>query len=529
MTEPLSKKDRAAHRSEPNAIRLHPLDDCAVVLRTIEAGEIVTCGEEVVGVAREKIQAGHKVATRDIAAGSPIVKYGSPIGKCSSAITLGQHIHDHNCCSSHEIDPSRFCCVQPVALEPRRDRFEGYVRSSGRVGTRNYLAIISTVNCSASVARWAAETIHADEMSSYPNVDGIIALRHQGGCAMALHGSKHQMLARVLRGMASHPNIGGIVLVGLGCEQVLFADVVDEKPLVQLGQGDVGRKSSQAIPALTIQAAGGTRPAVARAAGALREMLPIVNQSTRQTVSAEHLILATECGGSDSYSGITANPAIGRASDLLIASGGTSIVSEVTELYGAEHLLTERARTPEVAQKLLDRIEWWKWYTGLYGQTIDNNPSIGNKAGGLTTIEEKSLGAAAKGGSTTLNAVYEYAEPVTAKGLVVMDSPGFDPASVTGMVAGGANLVCFSTGRGCCFGFKPVPSFKVASNSLLARSMPEDMDFDAGVILDGASVEDVGESLYHRLLAMASGEKTKSELLGYGDDEFIPWTIGPTL
>lgn len=523
-----------AANSPISYILLNQRDNVVVCLRKFRAGESLTIeGGPTAGPARtvtlrDDIPAGHKLALTNIAAGESVFKFGWPIGDASTNISIGQHVHSHNLRCNHQVDSSEASTDIPAAPAPLEQyAFEGYLRPDGKVGTRNYLAVISNVNCSASVARMIAKRFDSDTLAAFPNVDGVISFRHEGGCAMAWNGSRHQMLSRVLGGMAKHPNIGGYLLVGLGCEQGTLDHLVESQKLHSIGGGDSGLAAE--IPVLSIQSVGGTLQTVERGTEIVKTMLPRLNQFQRVRVPASKLILATECGGSDGYSGITANPALGIASDLLVACGGTTILSETTEIYGAEHLLTRRARTPQVAEKLLERLEWWKRHCGQYGEEFDNNPSVGNKAGGLTTITEKSLGAVSKGGSTALEAVYEYAEPVTQAGFVVMDSPGFDPASVTGMVAGGANLVAFTTGRGSCFGFKPVPSFKIASNSLLYRQLADDMDFNAGEVVEGRSLADVGHELFLQLLATASGQPTSSEKLGIGDEEFVPWLVGPML
>ncbi len=506
-----------------------------VALHDLEPGQTLLIGDRSIAV-RQFIPAGHKMAIREIAAQTPVYKFGWSIGLATAPIAPGAHVHSHNLNCDHTIDLDAISTEVPDDLEPLDEfTFEGYQRapdSAGRprVGTRNYLAIISNVNCSASVAKMIANRFDAQALAAYPNIDGVVSFRHGSGCAMAFEGSRHRMLSQVLGGMARHPNIGGYLLVGLGCEQGTLDHLVRSQKLVQIQTpGANGHVEEDSVPVLSIQNSGGTRATVEQGVDLVAKMLPQVNSVRRSTVSAAHLMLATECGGSDGYSGITANPALGAAGDLLVASGGTVILSETSEIYGAEHLLTRRARTRAVAEKLLERIEWWKWYCNNYGEVLDNNPSVGNKAGGLTTITEKSLGAVSKGGTTALEAVYEYAEPVTQAGFVVMDSPGFDPASVTGMVAGGANLVAFTTGRGSCFGFKPAPSFKIASNSRLFAKLPEDMDFNAGTVVEGRSVQEVGRELFLRLLATASGEPTCSERLGLGDEEFVPWQVGPVL
>jgi len=502
-------------------------------------GQIIELGGNSV-LLHTNIQAGHKFSNTSIAPGSPVIKYGWPIGVATDRIGPGEHIHDHNLRCEHKIDFSGLATETPAHPERILGRtFEGYVRADGSVGTRNYIAIISTVNCSASVSRYVANHFTEETLREFRGVDGVVAFKHDSGCGMAYEGIKHRTLSRVLGGIARHPNIAAYVLIGLGCEQNTLGHLLKTQKLVPLTLAGIdthlkrphliGAEAAREVPVLSIQDSGGTRETVKRGIEMVKELLPFVNQMQRTQVSAEHLILATKCGGSDGYSGITANPALGVAADRTVACGGTAILSETTELYGAEQLFTRRAQSADVAIKLLDRIEWWKEYAAGYGEEIDNNPSIGNKAGGLTTIVEKSLGASSKGGTTALQAVYEYAEPIRTKGLVIMDAPGFDPACVTGMVASGANVIVFTTGRGSCFGCKPVPSIKVATNSELFRRMPDDMDLDMGTVLTNESIEQAGDRLFDAILTTASGQKTKSELLGYGDDEFVPWSIGPTL
>ena len=513
-----------------DVVHLHSGDSCVVAVRPIPAGTLITLRDGRTVEVQKSIAAGHKLAIAAHSNGDPVFKYGWSIGVATQPIQVGEHIHSHNLKCEHQVDLEALATEtppNPTRIEGKT--FDGFVRADGRVGTRNYIAVISTVNCSASVSRLVANRFTAENLREYPNVDGVVAFRHDSGCGMAYEGIKHRTLSRVLGGIAHHPNIGAYLLIGLGCEQNTIGHLIKEHHLHQIQVPGNGTKPMGAVPTISMQDAGGTSATIERAVAMIQELLPQANSFRRQTVPASHLCLATKCGGSDGYSGITANPAVGVASDLLIACGGTSILAETTEVYGAEQLLTRRSRSRAVAEKLLERIEWWKWYAGVFGEEIDNNPSLGNKAGGLTTIIEKSLGAAAKGGTAALEAVYEYAEPVSAKGLVVMDTPGFDPVAVTGMVAGGANLVVFTTGRGSCFGCKPAPSLKVSTNSELARRLHEDIDLDTGTILNGESVESAGQRIFDELLLVASGKKTKSELLGYGDDEFTPWSLGPTL
>lgn len=516
--------------SAPTFIHLHAQDSVVVALKELPQGTKISVGGMEITV-RQTIPPGHKVAIKTLEPEESVWKFGWPIGLTKCLVAAGDHVHSHNLKCDHTIDLEAIATEIPPSPEPLTDyTFEGYVRPNGQVGTRNYIAIISNVNCSASAARMIAQKFDEQALAAFPNVDGVIAFKHDGGCAMAYDGSRHRMLARVLGGVARHPNIGGYILIGLGCEQGTLGHLVQSQGLHQIQlPGAVNGSANQAVPILSIQDEGGTRKTIDRGVELVKRMLPQVDMARRTTVPASHLILGTNCGGSDGYSGITANPVLGYASDLLVACGATSVLAETTEIYGAEQILTRRSRNAAVAHKLLERIEWWKWYTSVFGEEIDNNPSVGNKAGGLTTITEKSLGAVAKGGHTALEAVYEYGEPITAKGFVVMDTPGFDPASVTGLIAGGCNLVAFTTGRGSCFGCKPAPSLKIASNSALYYRMQDDMDFNAGQAVEGRSIEELGKELFLNLLRVASGEKTKSEELGIGDDEFVPWTVGPVL
>jgi altronate dehydratase len=516
-------------------IRLSPSDHCIVALRRIAKDETIDLQDGTPPwIVRQEIPAGHKLAIANLDPGDEVFKYGWPIGVASHPIQRGEHIHDHNLRCEHALDYTGLATQTPSPPEPVHGKtFEGYVRSDGRVGTRNYIAIISTVNCSAGVSGAIARHFDADSLQSFPHVDGVVAFKHDSGCGMAYEGIKHRTLSRVLGGVARHPNIAGYVLIGLGCEQNTLGHLLKHQKLVQLPglrwRSPHGQSRSSEVPVLSIQETGGTQATIRRGIELVQELLPQVNALRRTTVPARELVLATKCGGSDGYSGITANPALGIAADRVVACGGVAILSETTELYGAEQLFTKRAQSETVARKLLDKLQWWREYTDYYGEDIDNNPSIGNKAGGLTTIIEKSLGAASKGGSTALQEFIEYAEPIRGKGLVIMDAPGFDPVCVTGMVASGANVVVFTTGRGSCFGCKPAPSIKVATNTSLFERMPDDMDLNMGTILDEETIEQAGERMFDAILETASGKKTKSELLGYGDDEFTPWAIGPTL
>ncbi|MEM9586060.1 MAG: altronate dehydratase family protein [Planctomycetota bacterium] len=513
-------------------VQLDPSDNVAIATSPLSPGQRVSVsGSEPLHVSIA-IPRGHKVAVRSISIGDAVVKFGQPIGRATSTIQLGDHVHSHNLTDDHVVRGATSQeSASPADASPTLKRtFQGFHRPDGRVGTRNYVAIISTVNCSATVCHEVVKHFTTERLKRWPNVDGIFAATHTTGCALQYHGIKHQMLGRVLAGYTDHPNVGGALVIGLGCEQTTSGYLSKHHGLVSLHAPDgTNLTGDQGIPMMTMQTEGGTRATIAKAIPLVESILDRANECGRGDADASHLTIGVECGGSDGYSGITANPAVGIVSDRIVACGGTSVISETTELYGAEHLLIARSRSADVSQKLLDKIEWWKEYVAKFGGQIDNNPSVGNKAGGLTTITEKSLGAVSKSGSTPMQEVYDYAERIDRKGLVVMDSPGFDPASVTGKVAGGANLILFTTGRGSCFGCKPSPVIKIATNTPMYETMADDMDLNAGEIIEGQSVEAVGDRFFEYALRVASGEKTSSEQLGVGDHEFVPWTVGPTL
>jgi altronate hydrolase len=511
------------------AVQLRPEDNVAVAARTVGPGSDIHVNGHPLTVLN-RVGLGHKLATRDIRAGEAVLKYGQIIGFAAVDIPVGSHVHVHNVRADvfeRDYAFSRDCPPPPAPAEPRI--FQGYDRGPERpdhlrYGTRNYIALISTVNCSASTSKYIAERLRSSGiLERYPNVDGVVPIVHKQGCAMQYDGPDHRQLDRTLAGFARHPNVAAYLLIGLGCETGQAMHLIEGEQLQQLDG------SNRSPKVLSIQQCGGIGKTVEAGVMAVAELLPRVNDVRRMALPAKHLILGTNCGGSDGNSGVTANPALGVASDMLVAQGGTSVLGETPEIYGAEHLLTRRAVSREVGEKLVERIKWWEWYTSVFGAEINNNPSVGNKEGGLTTIYEKSLGAIAKGGATALVDVVHYAEPVRAKGLVVMDTPGYDPVSMTGIVAGGANVLVFTTGRGSVFGCKPAPSIKVATNTPLFRHMEDDMDINAGVILEGTTVEVVGRQIFEEILAVASGRHTKSERHGVGEEEFAPWQIGPTL
>ena len=514
------------------AVHLRPQDNIAVARKPIPAGTELTADGGSVKLL-VTIRMGHKFAVRPIQEGDPIQKYGQVIGFAARDIPPGDHVHVHNVkLGAFERDYA-YCQDRPAPLPPPAEyrTWMGFDRGPNkpdhqRYGTRNYLAIISTVNCSASTSKYIAERVRATGiLKDYPNVDGVMAIVHRQGCGMQFDGPDHKQLDRTLAGFARHPNVAAYLLVGLGCEIVQATHLIENEALNVIQLNGAAKKPL----ALSIQDCGGIGKTVEAGVKAVADLLPRVNDVKRVQLPAKHLILGTNCGGSDGNSGVTANPALGIASDLIVQQGGTSILGETPEIYGAEHILTRRAVSREVGEKLVERIKWWEGYASMFGAEINNNPSPGNKEGGLTTIYEKSLGAIAKAGSTAMVDVYQYAEPVTAKGFVVMDTPGYDPVSMTGIVAGGANVCVFTTGRGSVFGCKPAPSIKVATNSPLYHHMLGDMDINAGTVLEGVSLETVGREIFEKILATASGEQTKSEINGVGEEEFAPWSIGPTL
>ncbi len=501
-------------------IRLHP-DDNVVVARVDVALGTPVPGEGF--KSRSQVPAGYKIAARPIARGEPIRKYDVVIGFAASDIAPGTLIHSHNIeFREFDRDPAHARDYRPVALLPEAERatFQGIVRADGRVATRNYVGILSTVNCSATVVQRIAAWFTPERLAEFPNVDGVVAFSHGLGCGMEMTGEPMALLRRTLAGYARHPNLAGALIVGLGCERNQLSGLLEE----------TGLAPGPHLRTFVMQDSGGTRATIEAGVVAVRELLPEANRVARTPVPAHHLVVGLQCGGSDGFSSITANPALGAAMDLLVRHGGTAILSETPEIYGVEHTLTRRAATREIGERLLERIRWWKdEYSRGRDVQINGKVSPGNQAGGLANIFEKSLGSSMKGGTGPLMAVYRYAEPVTARGLVFMDTPGYDPVSATGQIAGGANLIAFTTGRGSMFGAKPVPSVKLATNTPMYRRLHEDMDINCGEILDGTcSLQQMGERIFALLLRTASGERSRSELLGLGDHEFVPWQIGIT-
>ncbi len=504
-------------RTDSPLLHLHPNDNVLVAKTALALGQEIS---ELGVRTRAQVPAGHKIAARRIAAGEQVKKYDTVIGVATRDLEPGDYVHSHNLqLVDYYRDPAFGADVQPVDYVPEAERatFQGFVRPGGGVGTRNFIGILSSVNCSATVIKRIAAHFTPERLAAYPHVDGVAAFAQTSGCGMSSPSEHFDVLRRTLAGYARHPNLAGVLIVGLGCERNQVDALVDSQ----------GLKEGKLLRTMVMQDVGGTRATIEAGIRAIEEMLPIANEARRTTVSASHLKIGLECGGSDGFSGITANPGLGAAMDILVRHGGTAILSETPEIHGVEFMLTRRAISPEVGQKLLDRLAWWEKYTAGQNAQFNGVVGHGNQAGGLANIFEKSLGSAMKGGTTPLRAVYEYAEPITENGFVFMDSPGYDPVASTGQIASGAQLICFTTGRGSMFGSKPAPTIKLASNTPMFTRLEEDMDINCGVVIDGeCTVAELGQRIFEQILRHASGEQTKSELLGLGDHEFVPWHMG---
>ena len=500
-------------------IRLNGADNVLIAREALSLGRQVQLGDIVVRI-RAQVPAGHKIAAKAIARGDAIRKYDTVIGRAARDIEAGDHVHTHNIeLIDFERDPGFGLDVRPVDYVPPAERatFMGIVRPDGRVATRNFIGILASVNCSSTVIKNIAAWFTPERLAAYPNVDGVVAFAQTSGCGMSSPSEHFDVLRRTIAGYARHPNLAGVLIVGLGCERNQVSDLVSSQ----------GLETDESMRTLVMQDSGGTRATIEAGIAAIQSMLPVANCIERQRVSASHLKIGLECGGSDGFSGITANPALGAAMDILVRHGGTAILSETPEIHGVEYMLTRRAVTPEVGQKLLDRLAWWERYTRGHNGQFNGVVGPGNQQGGLANIFEKSLGSAMKGGTTPLQAVYEYAEPIDQPGFVFMDSPGYDPVAVTGQIASGANMICFTTGRGSMFGSKPAPTIKLASNTPMFTRLQEDMDINCGLVIDGErSVQEMGQDIFDHILQAASGQRTKSELLGLGDHEFVPWHMG---
>lgn len=501
-----------------SVILLHPGDNVAIARVPLAAGQEIQGANGLI-ITRASIPAGHKVALRHIASGERVLRYGNVIGFANAPIEPGDHVHVHNLgyrdLDLSSVEPGSEALPSQSARESRT--FLGFRRPDGRVGTRNYIGVVAASNCAAYTAELIAASFRGQTLPA--NVDGVVAFPHGEGCGMSI-GPDTDQLQRTLKGVLDHPNIAAALILGLGCEVNQISHY--------LGQANGTSHVPPTLHGLTLQESGGTTATVEAARKQLGRFIETAARQTREEVSASHLVLGLNCGGSDSFSGITANPALGYCCDLLVAQGGTVVLAETTEIIGAEHLLLRRARTPQVAQKLLACIERYKTYLRQFGGTFNDNPSPGNKEGGLTNILEKSLGAVSKAGTTALEDVVDYAERTNTPGFVFMNTPGYDPVSITGLAAGGVNLIAFTTGRGSAIGFPSIPVLKIASNSVMYRRMSANMDVNAGRIADAAaSIGDVGQEIFEHLLRVASGERTLAEQLGH--HEFAPWRIGPVL
>ncbi|WP_162652771.1 altronate dehydratase family protein [Lentilitoribacter sp. Alg239-R112] len=505
--------------AQSKTLHLNSDDNIVVALENLRIGDKVSPHEIEL---KTPVLKGHKLSIRQIDKGENVIRYGQIIGSATEIIQSGCHVHSHNLdMSDHTQDYAYGTKVVPLEAPKSPRTFMGYPRANGRFGTRNYIGILTSVNCSGSVARFIAEAVEkSGVLDEYPNIDGVVPIVHSSGCGMASSGEGYDTLFRTLSGYAQNPNFGGVILIGLGCEVMQLPSLV----------GDLVKRKDGTFHYMTIQQTGGTRKSIESGITAIKNMATVVNEVERVEAPLSGLMLGMQCGGSDGYSGITANPALGVASDLLVKHGGTSILSETSEVYGAEHLLTRRALSAEIGEDLIELIHWWEAYCEKHDGSMDNNPSPGNKKGGLTTILEKSLGAVAKAGSAPLAGVFKFGEQISTQGLVFMDSPGYDPCSVTGQIASGANLIIFTTGRGSVSGFKPSPCIKLATNSDMFSRMEEDMDVNCGdIIEDGISLETKGEEIFEEIIAIASGKKSKSERLGFGGVEFVPWQLGAVM
>ena len=503
-----------------NAVLLNDEDNIIIAIKNMKAYQHLKDFDITLDA---PILSGQKIARVNIAKDSPIYKYGTIIGFADSDLSKGQVLtnsnvifkefgREHEYCSKYL--PTRF-----VNSSSERT-FAGYKRTDGRVGTRNFIAVVSTVNCSATVVHEIASYFTPDKMINYPNVEGVAAFSHSTGCGMELSGEPMNLLNRTLGGYIRHPNVASSLVVGLGCERCQVGGLFSHQGLTE----------NENLKTLVMQENGGTTATIKKGIKIVEGMLEKANKILREEVPLSNLMVGLQCGGSDAFSSISANPSLGKAVDILVSHGGTAILSETPEIYGVENTLTARAVNSSVAEKLLDRVNWWKNVYAV-GRDVQINGVVspGNQKGGLANILEKSLGSAMKGGTTGLMQVYNYAEKINDKGFVFMDTPGFDPVSATGQIAGGANLIAFTTGRGSCFGAKPTPSIKLATNSSLYKKMYEDMDINCGLVIDGdKDIEEMGKIIFEEFISFASGKKTKSEILNLGRHEFAPWQIGIT-
>ncbi|MCC6590699.1 MAG: altronate dehydratase [Bryobacterales bacterium] len=506
--------------AETAVIHLSPQDNIAIARAPLAPGQqIRVAGLEVTVL--DPVPMGHKIALRTIPAGGSIVRYGQVMGRARVTIEAGRHVHVQNVAFEeiafqYEYPATDIPFPKPSGAIPT---FLGYQREDGRVGTRNYIAVVAASNCAAHTAELIAASYSREQLPE--NVDGVVAFPHGEGCGHSI-GPDTMQLQRTLGGVLDHPNVSGAIILGLGCEVNQIDHYLGASPHANV------KLRKDRLVGMTLQTSGGTVGTVEAARAAIRHMMERAAAEHRTEVPASKIVLGTNCGGSDSFSGITANPALGYCSDLLAEMGATSVLAETPEIFGAEHLLVKRARNREVADRLLSFVTDYKAYLSRFGGSFDDNPSPGNKEGGLTNILEKSLGAVAKAGTSTMTDAVDYAERVHTPGFVFMNTPGYDPVSLTGLAAGGCNLICFTTGRGSAIGFPSIPVIKVATNTAMYRRMQDNMDMNAGRIADGeATIQSVGREIFDMLLAVAGGQRTCAERLGH--KEFVPWRIGPVM
>ncbi len=486
------------------AITVDRRDNVAVVKAQIVKGlRIALPGGNLLEI-KDDVPPGHRFAVREIAAGDYVCQYGQPIGT-SLGIEAGEWITHENMSNDVPVIRDLPEDLHTPAPEyfPVEDRgtFMGFRRADGRVGTRNFVLIVPTSMCASHEAAqisMMAEFLHY-KREKYPNVDGVVAIPHNKGCGCQ-DGSNLEIMLRVLANYADHPNVGGVILIDLGCEKTNLAKV--EKYLLK-------RELSfkKPVAKIGIQEIGGTQAAIEKGLKIVEEMLPQVNEAKREEISVSELVLGVKCGSSDGFSGLSANPALGRAADLLVKSGGTVLITEVPEFCGAEHILANRAKDAETGRAIYRMIDWFKDYASKFGGVLNNNPSPGNIAGGLLNITIKSLGALAKSGTTRVEGVCEYAEAPKSKGLNLMQGPGYDQESTPALVAAGATVIVFTTGNGTTIGNAIAPVIKLASNNRIFKQMSRDIDVSAGNIIEGTeTIDAVGERVFEHIQRVSSGE-----------------------
>lgn len=486
------------------AIIVDPKDNVAVVKKRTWTGlEVELPGGDVVCVS-SAVAPGHRFAIRPIPVHDYVLQFGQPIGT-SLGIKEGDLISPENMSNAvptvRDLPDDLFNEPPAYIPEDKRLRFRGYRRPDGRVGTRNYVLIVPTSMCSSheaqQISMMAEFLLHSRQ--KYPNVDGVVAIPHNKGCGCQ-DGSNVEIMLRTLANYADHPNVGAVIMMDLGCEKTNLAFV--DKYLLKRE-----KPFDKPVARISIQKAGGTQAAIEQGLKEVEWMLPEANRCKREEVSVGELVLGVKCGASDGFSGISANPALGRAADLLVRSGGTVLITEVPEFCGAEHLLANRAKDAETGRAVYRLVDWYKEYASRFGAVLNENPSPGNVAGGLLNITIKSLGAIAKAGSTRVEGVTEYGQTPQCRGINLMQGPGYDQESTPGLVAAGATVVVFTTGRGTTIGNAITPVIKLASNTAVFERMSRDLDLSAGGVVDGTeTIDEVGLRVFQHLRRVATGE-----------------------